>query len=242
MNSGPSSARRRKLTGLASAVLVTGLHVAMFALIGLSQVTPRLIEAPQTPIAIELFRPPRPPPPPEVPQPPTAQPGGGAPAAPSIVRPSPRPVERPEVVAPPVPAPKQPLVIGVAPIASPTLGQGQGGVGEGNGTGEGDSDGAGSGGTPPIIIRRATQGEILSVVPPAARAARRAGRSSVNCVIRTDQRLEDCRVVDETPPGFAFGDAALRAATFFRYRPPLTPAGRPIEGQRVTIFIQFGRQ
>ena len=245
MNRGPSSFRKRKLTGLASVGVVALLHVGVFALIGLSQVTPRLIETPQAPIVVELFRPPLPPPPPPPPpppQPPTAQPGGGAPAAPSIVRPSPRTVERPELVAPPVPAPEQPLVVGVAPIASPTPGQGQGGVGRGTGTGEGDGDGPGSGGTPPIIIRRATQAEILSVVPPAARAARRAGRSSVNCVIRIDQRLDDCRVVDETPPGFAFGEAALRAATFFRYRPPMTAAGRPVEGQRVTIFIQFGRQ
>ena len=42
--------------------------------------------------------------------------------------------------------------------------------------------------------------------------------------------------------GFGFGQAAIRGAAFFRYRPPMNAAGRPIEGQRVTVFIQMGRQ
>jgi protein TonB len=141
-----------------------------------------------------------------------------------------------------VPAPEQPLVIGVAAIASPTPGQGQGGVGDGTGTGIGDGDGPGRGGTPPLIIRGASPREILSVVPQEARQARQAGRAAVNCVILADQRLDDCRIVSETPQGYRFGEAGLRAATFFRYRPPMTASGRPLDGQRVTINVQFGRQ
>ena len=80
-------------------------------------------------------------------------------------------------------------------------------------------------------------------MPQAARAARRAGRASVNCVIRSDTRLEDCRIVSETPPGLGFGEAALRIAPmYFRFRPPTTAAGRAIDGYRVTVFVQFGRQ
>jgi len=93
-----------------------------------------------------------------------------------------------------------------------------------------------------MILRGATTAEVLSVVPPEARRARQAGRASINCVIRLDQRLDDCRVVSETPAGFRFGEAGLRAAGFFRYRPPGTASGRPVEGQRVTISVQFGRQ
>lgn len=245
MDRGPSSARRRKLTGLASVGVVAALHVGVFALIGLSQATPRLIETPQTPIVVELFRPPLsppPPPPPPPPEPPTAQPGGGAPAAPSIVRPSPRPVERPELVAPPVPAPEQPLVIGVAPIASPTPGQGQGGVGEGTGTGEGDGDGPGSGGTPAIIVRGPNGAEKQAVVPLAARRARQAGRAAASCLIGADQRLYDCRITQASPPGFGFEEAMLRVTTYFRYRQATTSDGRPVDDQRVTVTYLFGRQ
>lgn len=83
---------------------------------------------------------------------------------------------------------------------------GQGGEGEGTGDGIGDGDGPGRGGTPPLILKGASTAEILSIVPPEARRARQAGRASINCVIRTDERLDDCRVVSETPVGFRFGD------------------------------------
>jgi protein TonB len=194
-------------------------------------------------IEVELMRPPAPPPPPP-PQPdPAPVAGGGAPAAPSRTHLAPRPPERPpELIAPPTPAPTQPLVIGVAPIATPEPGMGQGGQGEGSGTGIGDGDGPGSGGTPPMILRGPTPGEILGIVPPEARRARQAGRASINCVVRLDHRLDDCRVVGETPSGFRFGEAGLRAADFFRYRPPTSASGRPLDGQRVTISVMFGRQ
>ena len=60
-------------------------------------------------------------------------------------------------------------------------------------------------------------------------------------IVRIDQRLDDCRIVEETPSGFGFGEQALRAMAFFRYRPPMTASGRPIEGQRVTTFVNMGR-
>lgn len=244
MDRGSPSPERSGATRAVALAAVVALHAGLFAAIGLSRV-PREVIVDQAPITVELFTPPLPPPPPPPEptlEPVTPEPGGGAPAAPSVVRPAVRPVERPELVAPPVPAPEQPLVIGVAPTASPTPGQGQGGIGDGTGSGIGDGDGPGRGGTPPLIVRGASQREILSVVPPEARQARQAGRAAVNCVILADQRLDDCRIVSETPQGYRFGEAGLRAATFFRYRPPMTASGRPLEGQRVTINVLFGRQ
>lgn len=243
MDRGSPSRDRHRFVRATAVVGVVALHAALFAVIGLTTV-PRDTFVSQAPIAVELFTPPLQPPPPPEPtlEPVTSEPGGGAPAAPSIVRPALAPVERPEVMAPPTPAPEQPMVIGVAPTASPVPGQGQGGMGEGTGSGVGDGDGPGRGGIPPLIIRGASPREILSVVPPEARQARQAGRAAVNCVIMADQRLDDCRIVSETPLGYQFGEAGLRAASFFRYRPPLTASGRPVEGQRVTINVQFGRQ
>lgn len=231
--------KRLRTAGIAAGV--TAAHLVVFALIANSAApTPFLPPAP--PISVILFRPPIPPPPPPPPLRPTPDPGGGAPAAPSRIHVPPKPpVNVPqEVPAPPVQAPEQPLVIGRSAEASPTPGMGQGGTGNGTGTGNGDGDGPGSGGVGPRFIRGATQGEIFSVVPPNAR--RRSGRGSVNCVIRLDERLDSCRIVEETPPGMGFGEAAVRAAeAYFRFRPPMSASGRPVEGQRVTVFVQFGR-
>lgn len=223
--------------GIVGSIALT--HACVFALLSITGARPETPPAPV--IQVELFPPIVPPPPPP---PPTSVPtsGGGAPAAASVVHaPPPRPIARPEVVAPPTKAPEQPLVIGTAPIAGPTPGMGQGGTGTGSGTGDGDGDGPGSG-APALILRGASQAEILPLVPQAARRARQSGRSSVSCVIRADTRLEACRVVGETPAGLGFGDAALRIVPqYFRFRPPTTASGRTVEGFRVTVFVQFGR-
>ena len=229
--------RLRKLGVVAG---VTAAHLGVFSI--MARVDPPLpLPEPAPPISVFLYRPPPPPPPPPPVAPARTQ-GGGAPAAPSRVHvPLKRPERPPELIAPPVPAPEPTLVIGAAPVAGPTPGMGQGGTGSGIGTGNGDGDGPGSGGVGPMIIRPATSREIQSVAPPRARGQRRPpGRARVNCVIRIDQRLDDCRIVEESPSGFGFGDQALRAMAFFRYRPPMTAAGRPVEGQRVTTFVNMG--
>jgi protein TonB len=94
-----------------------------------------------------------------------------------------------------------------------------------------------------MILRGASNGEILAFVPPEARRRRQAGRSAVSCLIRPDTRLEACRVVNEQPGDFGFGDAAVRIAeTHFRFRPPTTASGQAVEGFRVTVTVNFGRQ
>lgn len=238
----PSSLRVRRAARAGVVALVVLVHAGLFAAVGMGRV--ESIDVPvRTPINVELFRPftPPPPPPPALVE---VAPGGGAPAAPSRVHVTPKPPEVPPElpVAPPTPAPAPTLVVGASPTASlnPGLGQGGQGTGTGSGTGEGDGPGSGSG---PIILRGASNGEILAFVPPEARRQRRSGRSAVNCVIRADTRLEGCRVVDESPGGFGFGEAAIRIAeTHFRFRPPTTASGRPVDGFRVTVTVNFGRQ
>lgn len=223
--------------------LVVLVHAGLFAAVGMGRVE-SIDAAVRAPIEVELFRPYTPPPPPPPPPAAVADPGGGAPAAPSRVHVTPQPPERPPElpVAPPTPAPTPTLVVGASPTASLNTGLGQGGEGTGTGSGTGEGDGPGSG-SGPMILRGASSGEILAFVPPEARRQRRPGRSAVNCVIRADTRLEGCRVVDESPGGFGFGDAAVRVAeTHFRFRPPTTASGRPVDGFRVTVTVNFGRQ
>lgn len=238
-----SSSRSRRLGRAGAVALVVMMHAGIFAAIGMGHVQ-SIDLVPSVPIEVELVRPMTPPPPPPPPAPAEVESGGGAPAAPSRVHVTPKPPERPPElpVAPPTPAPRPALVVGASPTATLNSGLGQGGEGTGigSGTGEGDGPGSGSG---PIILRGASNGEILAFVPPEARRRRQAGRSAVSCVIRSDTRLEACRVVDEQPGGFGFGEAAVRIAeTHFRFRPPTTASGRAVDGFRVTVTVNFGRQ
>ena len=238
-----SNASVGRWTRPAAVAVVVVLHTVVLAAIGLSRTTTPPVVLP-APIAVELFEglPPPPPPPPASEL--AAAAGGGAPAAASRVnRPPDPPRVSPELpVAPPTPAPEPTLIVGASPTATLDAGLGQGGQGSGKGDGTGEGDGPGSG-AGPLILRGASSGEILAFVPPEARRRRIPGRASVNCVIRADTRLEACRVVDETPGGVGFGEAAVRIAeTHFRFRPPTTASGRAVEGFRVTVFVQFGRQ
>ncbi|MFC5345182.1 energy transducer TonB [Brevundimonas staleyi] len=244
MDHRPPSSRSRRLRRLGIIAGVALAHVGVFAAIGLQQA--RVIDVPLIdPIEVELFRPFTPPPPPPPPeQPSVAEPGGGAPAAPSRVHVTPTPPERPPElpVAPPTPAPETSLVIGASPTASLNAGLGQGGQGTGTGSGTGDGDGPGSG-TRPLILRGASSNDILAFVPPEARRQRRAGRAAVSCVVRADTRLEQCRVLEESPSGFGFGEAAVRVAeAHFRVRPGTTASGRVVEDGRMTVGVNFGRQ
>lgn len=232
----PPYLTKKRLRTAGIVVGVSAAHLLVFAVMGRPQpYVPQLALRP--PINVVLFRPAPPPPPP--PLKPAPDPGGGKPAAPSRIHVTPRPADKPrELPAPPVQAPEPALVVGLAPVAGPTPGMGQGGTGNGTGTGDGDGEGSGSGGIGPRFIRGATQAEIFSVIP----RGRRQGRGSVSCIIRLDQRLGDCRVVSETPPGQGFGAAAVTVAeAYFRFRPPMSASGRPVEGQRVTVYVQFGR-
>lgn len=241
-----TSTRDRRVASAGVIALVALVHAGLFAAVGMGRVpveeTPLIV-----PVNVELVRPvvPPPPPPPPPPERPTeVQPGGGAPAAPSRVHVTPTPPERPRElpVAPPTPAPTQELIVGASPTVTLNNGLGQGGQGTGTGSGEGEGDGPGSG-SGPQILRGASNSEIMRFVPPEARRQRRAGRSAVSCVIRSDNRLEACRVADEQPGGFGFGEAAIQIAeTYFRFRPPTTGSGRTVEGYRVTVTVNFGRQ
>lgn len=219
--------------------LVVLLHLGAFVLLGVGRPEPPLVTA-LPPILVDLVPPPPIPPPPPPPSAPAASQGGGAPAAPSVVRPPPpRPApRRPEIVAPARPAPEQPLIIGVAPEPGPTPGPGQGGQGTGSGGGSGSGVGPGVGDGPPRIIRGPTVGELRTLHPREAFRRRMGGRATLACRVRLDTTLSDCRLVDETPPGMGFGEAALAAARYFRFRPP-TQNGAPIDGREVRVGVEW---
>lgn len=218
---------------------VTLAHLGVFAVMGRAD-APVPLPEPQPVVSVFLYRPPPPPPPP--PAEPARTEGGGAPAAPSRVhRPLKPAAKPPELVAPPTPAPEPALVVGAAPVAGPTPGMGQGGEGTGSGTGRGSGSGPGSGGSRWRLVAGASSAEIQRVYPPAARRARISGNVLLSCRIRLDTRLENCRVVRETPAGQGFGQAALATVGYFRAAPP-TEGGRPVADAEATFGVMFGPQ
>ena len=226
----PKIPKRWRRPLIVAAVVVA--HAGVFSVIARTPPTPPVNLPP--PFDVFLFRPPLPPPPPPPPPEPAKVIGGGAPAAPSRVHvatnPPPTP---PEVIAPPTPAPEQPLVVGASSETGPTPGQGQGGEGTGSGGGSGAGTGPGSG-TVRFRMISAPTGSQIARLHPTRSGRRERGEARVACRIRLDSRLDQCRVVSETPQGRGFGQAAVSAAALYRFQPP-SRGGQPYEGETVLL-------
>jgi protein TonB len=65
-----------------------------------------------------------------------------------------------------------------------------------------------------------------------------AGRATIRCNITAQSTVTNCVLVDETPTGQGFGEAALAMASRFRMKPK-TPDGRSAEGGTITIPVAF---
>lgn len=226
---------------MAAALLsVAAVHAGLFVVLSQEKAGEPVVSRPPFVVTLTppFVMPPLPPPQAD----PAPSDGGGAPAAPSIVRPALRPPATPaEITAPPEPAPEpDPIVVGQAPIAGPVAGAGQGGEGTGTGGGSGSGAGPGAGGRFQVL-RGPTLDERRRAHPPAALRAGRSGRAAMSCVIGLDERLSDCHVVSETPEGQGFGQAALTLAPAFRARPPVAD-GRPQLGTRGVFGVEFGQR
>ena len=218
--------------------MVVGLHLGLGLWLGrqVSQMEPHRDTAPV--IRVDLV-PPVVIPPEAPPEAPSRSEGGGAPASTSAVRPPLTPPVKtpPELVAPPVVAPEPPLVIGVAEESTPTPGQGQGGIGTGTGRGQGSGSGDGSG-SGPRFLSGPTQDQLRSLHPREAFRRRQGGRVQLSCQVALDGRLNQCRVLEETPKDLGFGPAALAAAQYFRFR-PASRAGQAVDGANIVVGVQW---
>ena len=238
-----SAKDRLRLIRLGFGGLIVLGHVGV--VLALSQAQPQPPDIEPVIIQVELFRPAPPPaPPPPPPQEPAPESGGGRPAAPSRIHVTPppkRPVER-ELPTPIVQAPEpDPIVVGAADTRSPTPDLGQGGVGTGTGTGRGAGSGPGTGErSGPRNLRRPSMAEVRRYHPPEAMRARINGAVTVRCRIGQDTRLQRCRVIREDPPGYGFGEAAIRVAIeTYRFR-PATLDGAYDDSVDVNVEVNFG--
>lgn len=79
---------------------------------------------------------------------------------------------------------------------------------------------------------------LASVYPPVAAAQHLSGHAVVGCMVNADGSTRDCTVVSEAPPGSGFGDAALRAAAAFHFK-PRTRDCVPTNDGKIQVPIAF---
>ena len=90
---------------------------------------------------------------------------------------------------------------------------------------------------PPSWINRPHDADLRAYFPLHAQHARVSGRVELSCIIQLDTTLT-CTVAAEDPPGYGFGEAALRVSETWRIN-PATRGGVPVEGVRLSVPLLF---
>jgi protein TonB len=139
--------------------------------------------------------------------------------------------------------PAQPasIVDGSAGAAS-GAGFGEGGNSDNGDKGKGDRPGA----APPQAttlfparwVVQPGNRELGPYNPPRAWRNQINGWAQLACHVTRDYRLKDCRVLEESPPGYGFGAAVLNASHGFRVYPP-KDGDRILETAWVAVRINF---
>ena len=78
------------------------------------------------------------------------------------------------------------------------------------------------GATPPDWLVKPSAASVQAYYPELANDLDMPGFARISCRVSAAGRVEHCRVADESPPGLGFGQAALRMAPLFRFRPAAT--------------------
>lgn len=92
--------------------------------------------------------------------------------------------------------------------------------------------------TNPDWVQRPSGDQLMRAYPSRAIEMGVTGSAQLNCGVQVDGRLNDCRILSETPARQGFGRAATSLSRYFRMS-PRTVDGQAVEGARVTVGIRF---
>lgn len=91
--------------------------------------------------------------------------------------------------------------------------------------------------TSPKWIKRPNGNDFARYYPSRAQEREREGKAVLDCTVRADGTIA-CSVASEDPPGWGFGDAAVKISRSFQIAPKLED-GEPSEGGRITVPLSF---
>ncbi len=80
--------------------------------------------------------------------------------------------------------------------------------------------------------------EFAAFYPDRAARLGKEGQVRLDCRVGADGRLDGCRIGQETPTAYGFGDASLKIVKFFRMAPQMED-GKPVAGGEVAIAIKW---
>jgi len=90
----------------------------------------------------------------------------------------------------------------------------------------------------PTWMRKPTGSEMEKIYPRRAMELEKSGGATLMCTVAASGSVGGCSVIDESPKGLGFGDAAVAAAKFFKLS-PRTVDGDAVEGAKVRIPLVF---
>ena len=91
--------------------------------------------------------------------------------------------------------------------------------------------------TNPDWRKMPTGDDLAREYPPLASMMNIEGKATITCTVEVEGRLDQCRVLSESPAGFGFGAATMRMAAYFEMIPARVD-GQPVKGV-VTVPIAF---
>jgi protein TonB len=90
----------------------------------------------------------------------------------------------------------------------------------------------------PTWLRKPSASEMERIYPRRAADLEKSGGATLMCTVASSGSVRDCSVIDESPKGLGFGEAALAGAKLFKLS-PRTVDGEAVEGAKVRIPLVF---